>query len=102
MWKTLFKNLHCNRFLQEKLFANVPYPPHQYWTQWLVLEESVPLPVVRLPTDDIQAIWGIGCEALKPVEGMPGILTAITYDQALFTHMLHQKCNLIRNICSNE
>ncbi|XP_059897803.1 uncharacterized protein si:dkeyp-114g9.1 [Gadus macrocephalus] len=68
MWKTLFKNLHCNRFLQEKLFANVPYPPHQYWTQWLVLEESVPLPVVRLPTEDIQAIWGIGCEALKQVE----------------------------------
>ena len=69
MWKTLFKNLHCNRFLQEVLFANVPYPPHQYWTQWLVLEECVPLPVVRLPMGDIQAIWGIGCDALKSVDG---------------------------------
>ncbi|CAL8314746.1 unnamed protein product [Lota lota] len=71
MWKTLFQNLHCNRFLQEILFANVPYPPHQYWTQWLVLEESAPLPVVRLPTEDIQAIWGICHEALKNVEGRP-------------------------------
>ena len=69
MWKTLFKNLHCNRFLQEVLFANVPYPPHQYWTQWLVLEECVPLPVVRLPMGDIQAFWGIGCDALKTVDG---------------------------------
>ncbi|KAJ3606431.1 hypothetical protein NHX12_025952 [Muraenolepis orangiensis] len=65
MWKTLFKNLYCNRFLQEKLFANVPYPPDQYWTRWLVLEESVPLPVVRLPMADIQAIWGICYDALK-------------------------------------
>jgi len=69
MWKSLFDSLHCNRCLQEKLFANIPQPPHRYWTQWLALEVSVPLPAVRLPTHDIQAIWGICEEALKKLEG---------------------------------
>ncbi|KAM6964806.1 uncharacterized protein FYW47_007127 [Aplochiton taeniatus] len=59
MWKTLYRNLHCNRSLQDKLFAEVPFPPHQYWTQWLVLEERVPLPSVRLPALDIESLWGI-------------------------------------------
>ncbi|KAK0156462.1 hypothetical protein N1851_000230 [Merluccius polli] len=68
MWRTLFRNLHCNRSLQDQLFANVPHPPSRYWTQWLVLEDSVPLPVVRMPTEDIQAIWGVRYEALRGVD----------------------------------
>uniref|UniRef100_A0A3P9AIU1 F-box only protein n=1 Tax=Esox lucius TaxID=8010 RepID=A0A3P9AIU1_ESOLU len=59
MWRTLFRNLHCNRSLQEELFAEVPLPPHKYWIQWLVLEETVPLPSVELPCADIERLWGI-------------------------------------------
>ncbi|KAL0967402.1 hypothetical protein UPYG_G00251770 [Umbra pygmaea] len=59
MWRTLFRNLHCNRSLQEKLFAEIPFPPHKYWIQWLVLEETVPLPTVKLPWTDIENLWGI-------------------------------------------
>ncbi|KAJ8275124.1 hypothetical protein COCON_G00097490 [Conger conger] len=59
MWKTLYRSLRCNRSLQEKLFAEIPLPPHKYWTQWLVLEESVPLPSVTLPCNEIAMLWGI-------------------------------------------
>ncbi|XP_076852085.1 uncharacterized protein LOC143504588 isoform X2 [Brachyhypopomus gauderio] len=59
MWRALFRNVHCNRSLQAKLFAEVPFPPHRYWTQWLVLEECVPLPSVRLPCGEVENLWGI-------------------------------------------
>ncbi|XP_026857476.2 uncharacterized protein si:dkeyp-114g9.1 [Electrophorus electricus] len=59
MWKALFRNVHCNRSLQAKLFAGTPFPPHEYWAQWLVLEERVPLPSVRLPRGDVEKLWGI-------------------------------------------
>ncbi|KAJ8396230.1 hypothetical protein AAFF_G00020970 [Aldrovandia affinis] len=65
MWKSLYRNLHCNRSLQQKLFAEVPFPPHKYWTQWLVLEESVPLPSVTLPGNEIEKLWGIQEAALE-------------------------------------
>ncbi|XP_055728772.1 uncharacterized protein si:dkeyp-114g9.1 isoform X1 [Salvelinus fontinalis] len=65
MWRTLFRNLYCNRSLQEKLFAEIPFPPHKYWVQWLVLEETVPLPSVRLPCTDIESLWGIEKEVLE-------------------------------------
>ncbi|KAJ8355902.1 hypothetical protein SKAU_G00186960 [Synaphobranchus kaupii] len=65
MWKTLYRSLHCNRSLQEKLFAETPLPPHKYWTQWLVLEENVPLPSVRLPCSEIVMLWGMGEAALE-------------------------------------
>ncbi|KAM4632878.1 uncharacterized protein ACJ7VT_013874 [Polymixia lowei] len=65
MWKTLFRNLHCNRRLQEELFAQVPFPPHRYWTQWLVLEETVPLPAVSLSAADIQTFWGVREDILQ-------------------------------------
>ncbi|CAB1340318.1 unnamed protein product, partial [Coregonus sp. 'balchen'] len=64
MWRTLFRNLHCNRrsCLQR-------FPPHKYWTQWLVLEENVPLPSVRLPCADIESLWGIEKDVLAgPVQ----------------------------------
>ncbi|KAJ8009038.1 hypothetical protein DPEC_G00084690 [Dallia pectoralis] len=77
MWRTLFRNLHCNRSLQEKLFAQIPLPPHKYWIQWLVLEETVPLPSVRLPCTDIEHLWGIektvlDCELLDKVDDEDG------------------------------
>ncbi|TSP57603.1 hypothetical protein Baya_10450 [Bagarius yarrelli] len=59
MWRALFRNVHCNRSLQEKLFAEVPFPPHVYWTQWLVMEERVPLPAAQLPCADVEKLWGI-------------------------------------------
>ncbi|XP_051510322.1 uncharacterized protein si:dkeyp-114g9.1 [Myxocyprinus asiaticus] len=59
MWRSLFRNIHCNRALQEKLFMEIPLAPHKYWIQWLVLEESVPLPSVRLPCSDVEKLWGI-------------------------------------------
>ncbi|XP_028809239.1 uncharacterized protein LOC114763635 [Denticeps clupeoides] len=59
MWKALFTNLHCNRVFQERLLPENPLHPHKYWVQWLVLEENVPLPSVRLPCDEIEALWGI-------------------------------------------
>ncbi|KAG5846645.1 uncharacterized protein si:dkeyp-114g9.1 isoform X2 [Anguilla rostrata] len=59
MWRTLYRSLHCNRSLQEKLFAEIPLPPHKYWTQWLVLEENVPLPSVTLPSSEILMLWGL-------------------------------------------
>ncbi|XP_066563765.1 uncharacterized protein LOC136751998 isoform X2 [Amia ocellicauda] len=63
MWRTLYTNLHCNRSLQEKLFTE--RPPPKYWVQWLVLEERVPLPPVRLPDCEIEKLWGIGRESLE-------------------------------------
>ncbi|KAJ8270721.1 hypothetical protein GJAV_G00118510 [Gymnothorax javanicus] len=65
MWRTLYRSLHCNRSLQEKLFAEIPLPPHKYWSQWLVLEEAVPLPSVTLPCGEISALWGIGESVLE-------------------------------------
>ncbi|XP_036405154.1 uncharacterized protein si:dkeyp-114g9.1 [Megalops cyprinoides] len=65
MWRTLYRNLHCNRSLQEKLFANVPLPPHKYWAQWLVMEDVVPLPSVILSCSQIEELWGIHEEALE-------------------------------------
>ncbi|XP_062857557.1 uncharacterized protein si:dkeyp-114g9.1 [Trichomycterus rosablanca] len=65
MWRALFRNIHCNRALQEKLFAEVPFPPHAYWTQWLVLEEHVPLPAARLSPGDVEKLWGVSRELLK-------------------------------------
>ncbi|XP_065111812.1 uncharacterized protein [Paramisgurnus dabryanus] len=59
MWRSLFRNVHCNRALQEKLFIEIPLAPHRYWIQWLVLEESVPLPSVTLPCVDVEKLWGI-------------------------------------------
>ncbi|XP_060771599.1 uncharacterized protein si:dkeyp-114g9.1 [Neoarius graeffei] len=64
MWRSLFRNIHCNRSLQEKLFAEVPFPPHPYWTQWLALEERVPLPAARLPCADVEKLWGMPRELL--------------------------------------
>ncbi|KAI5090802.1 hypothetical protein C0J45_19663 [Silurus meridionalis] len=58
MWRALFRNVHCNRSLQEKLFAEVPFPPHAYWTQWLVMEERVPLPAAQLSCADLEKLWG--------------------------------------------
>ncbi|KAL2082360.1 hypothetical protein ACEWY4_022178 [Coilia grayii] len=65
MWRAVFKSLHCNRSLQEKLFGEIPNPPHKYWIQWLVLEESVPLPSVTLPCVDIESLWGVGQDVLE-------------------------------------
>ncbi|XP_071370711.1 uncharacterized protein [Centroberyx affinis] len=65
MWKTLFTNLHCNQLLQEKLFAQVSLPPQRYWIQWLVLEETVPLPAAKLPAADIKTLWGLEMEVLE-------------------------------------
>lgn len=59
MWRSLFRNIHCNRAFQEKLFVEIPLAPHKYWVQWLVLEEIVPLPSVRLPCSDVEKLWGI-------------------------------------------
>ncbi|XP_051954492.1 uncharacterized protein LOC127623958 [Xyrauchen texanus] len=59
MWRSLFRNIHCNPALQEKLFVEIQLTPHKYWIQWLVLEESVPLPSVRLPCCDVEKLWGI-------------------------------------------
>ncbi|GAA6072066.1 uncharacterized protein si:dkeyp-114g9.1 isoform X1, partial [Tachysurus ichikawai] len=64
MWRALFRNVHCNRSLQEKLFAHVPFPPHAYWTQWLVLEDQVPLPAAQLPCDDVEKLWGTPSDLL--------------------------------------
>ncbi|CAB1342789.1 unnamed protein product [Coregonus sp. 'balchen'] len=67
--RTLFRVCSCNslwtRHFQEKLFAEIPFPPHKYWVQWLVLEENVPLPSVRLPCTDIESLWGIEKEVLE-------------------------------------
>lgn len=72
MWRALFRNLHCNRSLQEKLFAEIPNPPHKYWIQWLVLEENVPLPSVRLPSIEIESLWGVDRDVLdSKVKGRP-------------------------------
>ncbi|KAG5277036.1 hypothetical protein AALO_G00112780 [Alosa alosa] len=65
MWRALFRNLHCNRSLQEKLFAEIPNPPQKYWIQWLVLEENVPLPSVRLPSIEIESLWGVDRDVLE-------------------------------------
>ncbi|XP_030628079.1 uncharacterized protein LOC115810293 [Chanos chanos] len=65
MWRTLYGNLHFNRSLQEKLFARIPLPPLKYWIQWLVLEECVPLPSVRLPCAEIEHLWGISKTVLE-------------------------------------
>ncbi|XP_046878188.1 uncharacterized protein si:dkeyp-114g9.1 [Hypomesus transpacificus] len=65
MWRTLFRNLHCNRSMQERLFAEVPFPPQRYWTQWLVVEATVPLPSVRLASADIQELWGLEAGVLE-------------------------------------
>ncbi|XP_063078362.1 uncharacterized protein si:dkeyp-114g9.1 [Engraulis encrasicolus] len=65
MWRALFKSLHCNRSLQEKLFGEIPNPPQKYWIQWLVLEETVPLPSVTLPCVDIESLWGVSQEVLE-------------------------------------
>ena len=71
MWRALFRNLHCNRSLQEKLFAEIPNPPHKYWIQWLVLEENVPLPSVRLPCIEIEPLWGVDQDVLETkIKGM--------------------------------
>uniref|UniRef100_A0A673Y3Z0 Si:dkeyp-114g9.1 n=1 Tax=Salmo trutta TaxID=8032 RepID=A0A673Y3Z0_SALTR len=51
--------LHCNRSLQEKLFAEIPFPSRKHWTQWLVLEEMFHLPSMRLPCSDIESLLGI-------------------------------------------
>ncbi|KAK6489473.1 hypothetical protein HHUSO_G6272 [Huso huso] len=63
MWKNLYRTLPCNRSLQEKLFTELPLG--KYWIQWLVLEEIVPLPSVKLPDYDIEQLWGIKKEALE-------------------------------------
>ncbi|XP_048841099.1 uncharacterized protein si:dkeyp-114g9.1 [Brienomyrus brachyistius] len=68
MWRTLYKSLHFNRSLQEKLFAEIPLPPDKYWIQWLVLEETVPLPPVRLAFGEIEALWGIQKDLLERKE----------------------------------
>ncbi|XP_017547955.2 uncharacterized protein si:dkeyp-114g9.1 [Pygocentrus nattereri] len=65
MWRTLFRNIHCNRSLQEKLFAEVPFPPRVYWSQWLVLEERVPLPSALLLCSDVEKLWGIPRELFR-------------------------------------
>ncbi|KAL7888473.1 hypothetical protein AOLI_G00034470 [Acnodon oligacanthus] len=65
MWRTLFRNIHCNRSLQEKLFAEVPFPPRVYWSQWLVLEECVPLPSALLLCSDVEKLWGIPRELFR-------------------------------------
>ncbi|KAG9283054.1 hypothetical protein AMEX_G1782 [Astyanax mexicanus] len=65
MWRTLFRNIHCNRSLQEKLFTEFPFPPRSYWTQWLVLEERVPLPSARLSCSDVEKLWGISRDLFK-------------------------------------
>ncbi|XP_072531460.1 uncharacterized protein [Salminus brasiliensis] len=65
MWRTLFRNIHCNRSLQEKLFTEVPFPPRAYWSQWLVLEECVPLPSARLSCSDVEKLWGISRDLFK-------------------------------------
>ena len=51
--------------MQERLFAEVPFPPQRYWTQWLVVEATVPLPSVRLPSADIQELWGLDADVLE-------------------------------------
>lgn len=72
MWKTLFGNIHCNRSLQEKLFAEVPFPPNVYWIQWLVMEEQVPLPDAQLPSADVEKLWGIPRELfIEKLQGSP-------------------------------
>uniref|UniRef100_A0A3B3SWG2 F-box only protein n=1 Tax=Paramormyrops kingsleyae TaxID=1676925 RepID=A0A3B3SWG2_9TELE len=68
MWRTLYKSLHFNRSLQEKLFAEIPFPPDKYWIQWLVLEETVPLPPVRLAFGEIETLWGIQTDLLERKE----------------------------------
>uniref|UniRef100_A0A671NP90 Uncharacterized LOC107678821 n=1 Tax=Sinocyclocheilus anshuiensis TaxID=1608454 RepID=A0A671NP90_9TELE len=65
MWRSLFRNIHCNRAFQEKLFVEIPLAPHKYWIQWLVLEESVPLPSVRLPCSDVEKLWGITADLFQ-------------------------------------
>ncbi|KTG35327.1 hypothetical protein cypCar_00013651, partial [Cyprinus carpio] len=65
MWRSLFRNIHCNRAFQEKLFVEIPLAPHKYWIQWLVLEESVPLPSVRLPCSDVEKLWGIPADLFQ-------------------------------------
>uniref|UniRef100_A0A673IX42 Uncharacterized LOC107743329 n=1 Tax=Sinocyclocheilus rhinocerous TaxID=307959 RepID=A0A673IX42_9TELE len=65
MWRSLFRNIHCNRAFQEKLFVEIPLAPHKYWMQWLVLEESVPLPSVRLPCSDVEKLWGITADLFQ-------------------------------------
>ncbi|KAI2652206.1 Transmembrane protein 177 [Labeo rohita] len=65
MWRSLFRNIHCNRAFQEKLFVEIPFALHKYWIQWLVLEESVPLPSVRLPCSDVEKLWGITADLFQ-------------------------------------
>ncbi|XP_051780634.1 uncharacterized protein si:dkeyp-114g9.1 [Erpetoichthys calabaricus] len=57
MWRKLYQMLPCNRHFQKKLLAE--FPPPRYWIQWLVLEERVPLPPVKLPDFEIEYIWGV-------------------------------------------
>ncbi len=65
MWRSLFRNIHCNRAFQEKLFVEIPFAPRKYWIQWLVLEEYVPLPSVRLPCSDVEKLWGISADLFQ-------------------------------------
>uniref|UniRef100_A0A8C1VRM1 Si:dkeyp-114g9.1 n=1 Tax=Cyprinus carpio TaxID=7962 RepID=A0A8C1VRM1_CYPCA len=65
MWRSLFRNIHCNHAFQEKLFVEIPLAPHKYWIQWLMLEESVPLPSVRLPCSDVEKLWGITADLFQ-------------------------------------
>ncbi|XP_075056752.1 uncharacterized protein LOC142142848 [Mixophyes fleayi] len=62
MWRKLYMTLPYNRQLQDLLFSGIP--PQKYWVQWLVLEEMVPLPPVKLPDDEIEDIWGISKDLL--------------------------------------
>nr|XP_015214009.1 PREDICTED: uncharacterized protein LOC102698264 [Lepisosteus oculatus] len=61
MWRVLYSSLHCNAHLQKKLFSETP----KYWVQWLVLEEKVPLPPVKLPDYEMENIWGLKLDCLE-------------------------------------
>ncbi|XP_018597957.2 uncharacterized protein LOC108928497 isoform X2 [Scleropages formosus] len=69
MWKTLYRNVQCNPSLLERLVGELPYPPATYWMQWLVLEESVPLPALRLGWAYVEGLWGIPREELEENQG---------------------------------
>ncbi|XP_043930204.1 uncharacterized protein LOC122804416 isoform X2 [Protopterus annectens] len=62
IWHKVYSTLPYNRQLQDLLFKTCP--PPKYWTQWLVLEEMVPLPPVQLPDYEIEELWGISKECV--------------------------------------
>ncbi|KAL4649126.1 hypothetical protein GN956_G7063 [Arapaima gigas] len=65
MWKTIYLNVECNPPLQQKLMEELPHPPARYWMLWLVLEDSVPLPALRLTWEHMENLWGIPQEELE-------------------------------------